>query len=117
MNCFSNGAEQLLRRGDWPWLLLIIPPDPNTCFRKHVQLLEQHFAFRTPARIFEGVIHYMQKLDTLPVFEEWCTQANGKFLFGTDDLTLLDIHCGPMFEIMYLMTGPVYGDVDEHLSI
>ena len=63
----------------------------------------------------EKILKYKQ--ETLPVFEEWCTQANGKFLFGTDDLTLLDIHCGPMFEIMYLMTGPVYGDVDEHLRI
>lgn len=57
------------------------------------------------------------KEETLPLIEAMCTEANGKFLFGTDDLTQLDIHCGPIWEIMYLFVGPVYADTDEKLQI
>ena len=57
------------------------------------------------------------KEETLPIFEAMCTEANGKFLMGTDDLTLLDIHIGPFWEMLYLRSGPVFGDVDEHLQV
>lgn len=63
----------------------------------------------------EKILKY--KNETLPVFEAMATEANGKFLLGTDDLTQLDIHCGPMWEIVYLMEKGVYADVDEHLKI
>jgi len=45
------------------------------------------------------------------------TEANGKFLFGTDELTQLDIHCAPLWEIIFLFETGVYADVDEHLKI
>lgn len=57
------------------------------------------------------------KEETLPIFEAMCTEANGKFLLGTDELTLLDIHCAPMWEIVYLFEDGVYSNVDEHLKI
>ena len=57
------------------------------------------------------------KSETLPEFEALATEANGKFLFGTDDLTQLDIHCAPLWEIIYLFEKGVYADVDEHLRI
>ena len=44
-------------------------------------------------------------------------EANGKFLLGTDDLTLLDIHCGAMMECGYLMQKGIYASVDEVLKI
>lgn len=71
MLCLWNGAEQLLRRGDW---LLVasspLPPDPNARFRELIQLLEQHFPFRTAVRIVEGVLQNVQEPRALPVFEE-----------------------------------------------
>ena len=57
------------------------------------------------------------KNETLPAFEEMCKKSNGKFLMGTDDLTMLDIHCGPMWEIVYLFEKGVYANVDEILKI
>ena len=57
------------------------------------------------------------KTETLPLFEQMCTEANGKFLFGTDELTMLDIHCASMWEIIYLFEKGVYADVDEILQI
>ncbi len=57
------------------------------------------------------------KEETLPVFEQMCKDADGKFLFGTDDLTQLDIHCGPMWEIIYLFDKGVYANVGEILKI
>jgi len=44
-------------------------------------------------------------------------ESNGKFLMGTDDLTALDIHCAPIWEITYLWDRGCYADVDEHLKI
>lgn len=44
-------------------------------------------------------------------------EANGKFLFGTDELTLLDIHCGAMMECGFLMETGIYALVDEHLKM
>ena len=55
------------------------------------------------------------KNDCLPEWEKWCTEANGKYLFGTDDLTALDIHCASLWELAYLFQGGVYADVDEHI--
>ena len=40
--------------------------------------------------------------ESLPFFEEMCKTAGDKWLMGTDDLTLLDIHCGPMWEKIYV---------------
>lgn len=39
---------------------------------------------------------------SLPFFEEMCSKADDKFLLGTDDLTLLDIHCAPFWEKVFL---------------
>ena len=38
---------------------------------------------------------------------------DGKFLMGSDDITALDIHCAPMWEIMYLYMekGPYAEDI------
>ena len=55
------------------------------------------------------------KAETLPEFEAMATEANGKFLFGTDDLTQLDIHCAPLWEIIFLFEKGTYADVDEQL--
>lgn len=55
--------------------------------------------------------------ETLPIYEQMATEANGKFLLGTEDLTLYDIHCAPIWEIMYLFRDGVYSDVDEKLQI
>ena len=57
------------------------------------------------------------KEQALPVYEAMCTAANGKFLMGTDDITQLDIHVGPFWEIMYLFRDGVYSDVNEKLKI
>ena len=57
------------------------------------------------------------KKETLPAFEAMCTEANGKWLFGTDELTQLDIHCAPIWEIIFLWVDPVYTDVEEILQI
>ncbi len=77
MLCPWNGAEQLLGRGIQ---LLVassplavsspLPPDPNARFRELIQLLEQHFPFRTAVRIVEGVLQNVQEPRALPVFEE-----------------------------------------------
>ena len=57
------------------------------------------------------------KEETLPIFEQMCTLISGKFLFGTDELTMLDIHCASMWEIIYLFEKGAYADVDQILQI
>ena len=63
----------------------------------------------------EKILKY--KTETLPAFEAMATEANGKFLLGTDEITQLDIHCGPLWEIIFLFETGVYADVDEQLKI
>ena len=51
------------------------------------------------------------------MFEEMCAEANGKFLFGTDEITMLDVHCAPFFELFYLMDRGVYSNVEEIVQL
>ena len=57
------------------------------------------------------------KESSLPVWEQWATEANGKFLMGGDEITMLDIHCAPFWEMFYLMEKGTYANVDEVLKI
>ena len=57
------------------------------------------------------------KNECLPLFEEMCAEANGKFLFGTDEITMLDIHAAPFFELFYLMDRGVYSNVEEIVQL
>ena len=57
------------------------------------------------------------KNECLPLFEEMCAEANGKFLFGTDEITMLDVHCAPFFELFYLMDRGVYSNVEEIVQL
>ena len=57
------------------------------------------------------------KNDVLPLYEQWVTEANGKYLLGTDEITMLDIHCGSLMEGIYLWEKGPYLDVDAHLRI
>ena len=57
------------------------------------------------------------KNNALPIYEKMCTEANGKFLLGTDDITALDIHVASILELAYLFQGGVYADVDEHVKV
>lgn len=53
----------------------------------------------------------------LPQLEQMATEANGKFLLATDDITLYDIHCAPLMELIFLFEKGVYADVDAILQI
>ena len=54
----------------------------------------------------------------MSVFEKMCADANSKWLMGTDEITQLDIHCGAMWEITYLMDDlSIYTDVRDKLKI
>ena len=57
------------------------------------------------------------KEQALPIYEAMCTEANGKFLMNSDELTALDIHVGPFWEVIYLYRNGVYDGVDEQLKI
>ena len=59
----------------------------------------------------------LYKSEELPAFEKMCADAGGKFLMGTDEITQLDIHVAPFWEIIYLMDKGVYADVGEKLKI
>ena len=48
------------------------------------------------------------KNEFLPMFEAICAQSPGKFLFGTDELTMLDIHCAPFLEFFYIWDRGIY---------
>ena len=39
--------------------------------------------------------------EVLPIYEKWCEDANGKYLLGTDDVTLVDVHCGGIWDSMF----------------
>ena len=45
----------------------------------------------------------LYKNEELPVFEKMCADLGDKYLMGTDEITQLDIHCAPFWEIIYLM--------------
>ena len=100
----------------------LVPSDPMLAARMRVKMQKfgklvgnMHQIVLTRGLDVEKILKY--KEETLPIFEAMCTEIAGKFLLGTDDLTLLDIHVGPMWEIMYLLTGEIYDDVDQHLQI
>ena len=57
------------------------------------------------------------KNQVLPVLDKMATEANGKFLFGTDELTALDIHCASLMELAYLFEKGVYADVEQHVQL
>ena len=63
----------------------------------------------------EGIQKY--KDETLPLYEQMCTEAAGKFLMGTEDLTALDIHIAPFWEMIFLYERGTYANVDEVLKI
>ena len=54
--------------------------------------------------------------ETLPVWEQVCTESNGKYLMGKDELTLADTHLGAMWESAYsVLTSK--GLEDRHSKI
>ena len=57
--------------------------------------------FNSAGFVEERIVKFEQ--ESLPFFEEMCKATEGKWLSGTDDLTLLDIHCGPMWEKIWLI--------------
>ena len=49
------------------------------------------------------------KEKALSKFEEMCKKAGDKWLLGTDEPTMLDIHCAGMWDMVYARdTGDVY---------
>ena len=59
----------------------------------------------------------LYKAETLPLFEKMATETGGKWLMGTDEITQLDIHCGAMWDIIFLMDKGCYADVGDKLKI
>ena len=59
----------------------------------------------------------LYKSETLPMFEQMCAEAGDKWLMGADEITQLDIHCGAMWDIIFLMDKGVYADVGDKLKI
>lgn len=60
----------------------------------------------------------LYKKEELPLFEKMCADAgDGKYLMGTDEITQLDVHVAPFWEIIYLFDKGVYSDVGEKLKI
>ena len=94
----------------------LIPSDPLVAAKMRAQMDKFQ---KTLSGIFPMILSRGQdvekiekyKNETLPIYEKMCTEANGKFLMGTDELTGLDIHCAPFWEMLYLMDTGVYEDV------
>ena len=55
--------------------------------------------------------------NTLPLYEEWASNSKGKFLLGTDYPTLLDIHCGAVWEIVYLWVKENKSQDNPYLNV
>ena len=100
----------------------LIPSDPLEAAKMRVRM--EGF-MKTVSGLFPMILSRGQdveklqkyKEETLPIYEKMCTEANGKYLLGTDEPTLLDIHCAPFWEIVYLWDRGVYSDVEEVLKI
>ena len=55
--------------------------------------------------------------DCLAFFEEICRKSEGKFLFRTEEPTLLDCNIAPMLEILVLMNGSAYQNCFDRLDL
>ena len=54
----------------------------------------------------------------MPKHEAIAKAAEGKFLFGTDDLTLMDLHIAPYWELLYLChSGGPMADLGQALNL
>merc|ERR1712137_19015 len=84
----------------------LIPSDPfeaakMRAFIAKVDKVTANYFFAVYTRFTneEKVDKFMT--ESLALWEKVCTDANGKFLMGTDDLTLADTHLGGMWESAY----------------
>ena len=56
--------------------------------------------------------------DVLPKYEEACTNANGKYLMGTDDVTFVDCYVASIWDSMFTgVNAPAHGDGAEKLDL
>lgn len=56
----------------------------------------------------EGLKDYVE--NTIPLMEKMCYDTSGKWLMGTDEITLLDIWVGAWFEFQYLADESTQAD-------
>jgi len=55
--------------------------------------------------------------DGLPYFEEICRRSEGKWLFGTDEPTLLDVNVAPLLELIAIWDGSAYQNAFDRLDM
>ena len=86
----------------------MIPDDPILAAKMRMKILA--FESKVMSKMFPMYLaRYadMEKVDTYfneaaPVLESMIEEAGeGKWLFGTDELTLMDINCGAILDFLY----------------
>ena len=56
--------------------------------------------------------------ELLPVWEAMCAKySDEKWLFGTNEPTLLDVYTAPFFEILYLWQDGVMSNVTDRIEL
>jgi len=104
----------------------LVPTDPITAAKMRLEIE----AFKNKLSIFWPVIHPSVGTDPntidkfgaelLPIWEAMCAKySDDKWLFGTSEPTLLDVHTAPFFEILFNWLSPdsVMSNVTDRLEL
>mmetsp|Transcript_23754 Transcript_23754/g.29542 ORF Transcript_23754/g.29542 Transcript_23754/m.29542 type:complete len:172 (+) Transcript_23754:274-789(+) len=99
--------------------LELIPSDPLVAAQMRVKMVD--FDKKVLRHLFGvGLSRFqdLQEVDgyvsvAIPYIEELCPEVSSdKWLMGTDEMTLFDIHCGAMWDFFYVLAqAPAYSDV------
>ena len=81
----------------------LVPSDPLVAAQMRLRMEDVSKLIRTYWQLGneDGIKKFNE--ETIPAFEKMCKETNGKWLMGTDDLTMLDIHAGSFFEMFYIV--------------
>ena len=102
-------AEESTERG-----LTLIPKDPFVAVDMRLAMKDFDDIFSYFWEVYSSRHEDVEKLEAfkthgLAKYEEICKKAGDKWLLGTEEPTLLDIHHGAMWDLIYARhTGDVY---------
>lgn len=104
--------------------LALIPSDPIAAAKMRLEIEAFHSKtpilrpIMYPSRGTDNVIIDKFGAEGLPAWEALCAKATGdKWLFGTDEPTLLDVHTAPFMELIYLWQDSVMSNVTDRLEL
>jgi glutathione S-transferase len=101
----------------------LIPEDPFVAAKMRVEMNKFDKTIKDYFAVVISRYEDEEKINTfveniLPKYEEACTNANGKYLMGTDDVTFIDIYVAGIWDTMFTgVLAPAHADGAEKLDL